>query len=230
MLCTVCGCQRFSSRAVLWDELISAWQLNPEEVGYVNAQQGTTCDGCGANLRSIALANALRRYLQTDEYLESFAGSRQARHTSLLELNEAGTLSSTLKKFANYTFGAYPAVDMHALPYPSGGFDVVVHSDTLEHVANPIRALSECHRVLKVGGALCFTVPIIVGRMSRDRTGLPKSYHGKESESPQDYVVCTEFGVDAWTYVMRAGFRNVELISLEYPAAIAMLARKAGGA
>jgi ubiquinone/menaquinone biosynthesis C-methylase UbiE len=125
-----------------------------------------------------------------------------------------------------YTFGAYPDVDMRDLPYPDGSFVLVVHSDTLEHVPNPISALLECHRVLQVGGAACFTIPIIVGRMSKSREGLPKSFHGNEAQSPDDFVVHTEFGADAWTYVLSAGFSRVELHTVEFPAAIALLARK----
>src|SRR5208282_3830755 len=42
---------------------------------------------------------------------------------------------------------------------------LVIHSDTLEHVERPVRALEECRRVLAPGGRVCFTVPIIVGRL-----------------------------------------------------------------
>ncbi len=113
---------------------------------------------------------------------------------------------------------------MHALPYPDGSFDVVVHSDTLEHVPNPLHALGECRRVLKPGGALCFTVPVIVGRLTRSREGLPKSYHGNPEESGDDFVVHTEFGADFWSFPVRAGFAEVRLYSVEHPAAIAMAA------
>lgn len=41
----------------------------------------------------------------------------------------------------------YPAIDMHPLPSADGALDVVVHSETLEHVAHPVRALEECRRV-----------------------------------------------------------------------------------
>lgn len=104
------------------------------------------------------------------------------------------------------------------ISYPSGTFDIVIHSDTLEHVPNPVHALSECRRVLKPGGALCFTVPIIVGRMTRDRAGLPKSYHGDPTTATDDLIVRTEFGADAWTYVMEAGFNRVTIHAVGYPA------------
>ena len=115
---------------------------------------------------------------------------------------------------------------MHALPYPDAAFDLVVHSDTLEHIANPVHALGECRRILAPGGALCFTVPTIVGRLSRDRAGLPRSYHGNATTMPDDFVVQTEFGADAWTYVLAAGFARVDLHAVEYPAAIALVAHR----
>ena len=195
------------------------------EADYIDRQQGEFCIGCGANLRSIALANALRWTFGTDEPLARFCASPEASTFKILELNEAGTLHPFLKKFPGHVFGAYPQVDMHALPYSNGVFDVVVHSDTLEHVPNPIHALGECRRMLAPRGTLCFTIPIIVARLSRGRDGLPNSYHGNAATRANDLVVQTEFGADAWTYPMQAGFSEVHLFSVEYPAALAMAAR-----
>jgi len=45
------------------------------------------------------------------------------------------------------------------LPFPSGSFDAVVASSVLEYVAEPVRVLSECHRVLRPGGIVLCTVP-----------------------------------------------------------------------
>lgn len=225
MQCTVCGGTGFTFHEVLWEQLISDWQLSPDEAAYVNRQQGETCDQCGANLRSIALANAIRSFLQTKDFLRDSVATIDARVAALLEINEAGTLTPVLGKASGYRYAAYPAVDMHRMPYPDASFDLVVHSDTLEHLADPVHGLVECRRILKPGGALCFTVPIVVGRMSRSRHGLPRSFHGNEEISPDDFVVHTEFGADAWTYAMRAGFSQVELHAIGYPAGIAMLAR-----
>ena len=80
--------------------------------------------------------------------------------------------------------------------------------------------------MLKPGGGLCFTVPVIVGRMTRDRTGLPMSYHGNPATAADDYAVRTEFGADAWTYLMEAGFTSVTIHAFAYPAATAFLASK----
>ena len=79
--------------------------------------------------------------------------------------------------------------------------------------------------MLRPRGTLCFTVPVIVGRLSRGRDGLPRSYHGSPTEAGDDFVVHTEFGADAWTYPMQAGFSECHLFSIEYPAALAMAVR-----
>jgi hypothetical protein len=38
--CCVCGGNKFDFVEVLWPELISDWELLPDEVDYVNRQQG----------------------------------------------------------------------------------------------------------------------------------------------------------------------------------------------
>lgn len=49
------------------------------------------------------------------------------------------------------------AVDLGDIP--SGYYDFVLASHSLEHVANPLRALSEWHRVLKPDGVLLLILP-----------------------------------------------------------------------
>jgi len=112
---------------------------------------------------------------------------------------------------------------MQRLPHADESFDLVVHSDTLEHVPDPVRGLAECRRVLRDGGACVFTVPIIVGRLTRSRAGLPPSYHG-EAAKGDAYLVHTEFGADAWRWPLAAGFADCRIVSLEHPAAHALIA------
>jgi SAM-dependent methyltransferase len=58
---------------------------------------------------------------------------------------------------------AGPQVDIvgpaEALPFPDARFDVVLSAQTLEHVLDPPRVLSEMHRVLKPGGIALVAVP-----------------------------------------------------------------------
>lgn len=188
----------------------------------INRQQGRMCIGCGANLRSSALAGAILRAVGHPGPLVAFVEGPAAQRLSLLEVNTAGTLHPALSRLKGLVFATWPEVDLRAMPYEGGRFDVVVHSDTLEHVENPVRALEECCRVLKPGGALCYTVPVIPGRMTRGRAGLPASYHG--GAVSEDWRVHTEYGADMWTEPLRAGFARVEIAAVEYPAALALTA------
>ena len=218
LVCSVCGGTEFDHRSILSEELVSEWQLDPHERNYIDRQQGTRCSGCGANLRSIALANAIRLVFVTSMTLADFVKSPEARELDVLEVNETGSLSPVLRQLSGHVLAEYPAIDIHEMPYSDGAFDLVVHSDTLEHVSDPIKALKECRRVLRPGAPLCFTVPTVVERLSRSREGMPDSYHGSD-------LVYTEFGADLGTYVLRAGFSSVSINTVEFPTALAITAR-----
>lgn len=51
----------------------------------------------------------------------------------------------------------FQVADAVALPFPNGGFDVVICNFALGHFPEPEMALSECVRVLSPGGALAFS-------------------------------------------------------------------------
>lgn len=224
--CHVCGHQEYQYKKVLWQELINDWQLSDSEAEYIDRQQGQHCTNCKSNLRSIALAKAILSYFNSEKTLSELASDGKSIDTQILEINEAGNLSKTLKLFKNYHFGAYPDLDIHSIPFQSDTFDLIIHSDTLEHVPNPVHGLKECLRVLKPGGALCYTVPIVISRLNRNRAGLKSSYHGNSKTDANDFTVQTEYGADFWTQLIEAGFDNVSIITYEYPSGISIVAKK----
>ena len=79
--------------------------------------------------------------------------------------------------------------------------------------------------MLAPGGACVFTVPVILGRLTRSRKGLPASYHGHAACREPDFQVHTEFGADVWRALLEAGFRSCEIVSFRYPASVALTAR-----
>ncbi|MEM7238526.1 MAG: class I SAM-dependent methyltransferase, partial [Pseudomonadota bacterium] len=192
------------------------------EVDYINRQQGELCEACGANLRQIALSDALLDAWGSEAVLRETVA--RSGHVDLLDVNGAEPISSVLSGIPGYVRVNYPDVDMQYLGFEDASFDAVIHSDTLEHIPNPVQALIECRRVLRPGGYLCYTVPIVVGRMTRGRAGLQPSYHGNPAMGQDDFVVHTEFGADAWTHLAHAGFRRIRLHTVGYPAAIALSA------
>jgi hypothetical protein len=222
--CPVCGAKEFTEQNVLWEELVKEWELNDIEVEYINKQQGFSCSICNNNLRSMLLAETICVAFGSRETLCDFMSTRRARRLAILEINEAGGLTKFLRSSREHRLITYPESDMMALQLPDRTFDVVVHSDTVEHVEDPVRGLSECHRVLKPGGVLAYTVPVIVERLNRSRKGLPNSYHG--SSAGLEYLVHTEFGADFWTLLPQAGFGSFSVRTMAYPAAIAIAARR----
>jgi SAM-dependent methyltransferase len=224
--CAVCGATAFFFQDVLWPELIAEWQLGPEEVRYINIQQGFSCSNCRNNLRSMTLARAICDARHHRGTLDGWTASPAASDCKILEINAAGFLTKHLSVVPGHVLVAYPDADIHALKYDDDTFDLVIHSDTLEHVPDPVHALAECRRVLKRGGTLAFTVPVIVGRLSRSRKGLAVSYHGASSDLRPDYIVETEFGADAPCFILEAGFSSLEMHADIYPASIAFSAQK----
>ncbi len=221
--CVVCGADDLADVDVLSPELIAAWELAPAEAAYVNRQQGRHCRRCRSTLRCMALATAILRFCGATGTFAEFARSDAARGLRVLEINEAGGVSAFLAQMPLREFAEFPRVDMQALPHGDAGFDLVVHSDTLEHVPNPVQGLRECRRVLRDGGACVFTVPAIVGRLTRSRAGLPPSYHGTPADGA-GYLVHTEFGADGWRWPLAAGFAEVRVVAVEPPAAHAFTA------
>jgi len=208
---------------ILWRNLIDEWRLSEHEIEYINRQQGLHCSDCQSNLRSMALAQAIMHLFEFPGLFQEFVRSEQSKHLKILEINRAGNLTPFLTTVPGHMLVEYPDVDIMRLPFAEGAFDLVIHSDTLEHIAHPIRALSECRRVLRPGGFCAFTIPMIIDRLTITRAGFPPSYHGNAATTSGDHLVHTEYGSDSWKQVILAGFRECRIFSINYPAAQAFV-------
>lgn len=225
-VCVCCGSSQLTLMPVLWPELIDAWRLSDHQVEYINRQQGLHCVQCRCSLRAMALARAIMRCYGYSGLFRDFVRERRIQRLRLLEINAAGFLTQFLARAAGHILVAYPAVDMMAMPFADATFDLVVHSDTLEHLTDPTRGLAECYRVLKPGGFCAFTVPMVVERLTLSREGMPPSYHNTPEERGADQMVRTEYGADAWRQVVEVGFDECRIFSLEYPACQAFVGVK----
>lgn len=227
MNCPVCSNNKFEQSIVIKQRLIEEWELNQEEVDYINKQQGLYCTECLNNFRSMTLAHSIMQYFSLKGNFQQVRYSRIGKRKKLLEINEAGNLHSILSLFKNYTFAEYPSVDIQNLHYKEETFDIIVHSDTLEHIKDSTQALKECYRVLKNGGVLFYTIPIVTNRLTKRRDGLSKSYHGSQDEHQgDDYLVWTEYGADFWIEIVNAGFNEIRLYTLGDLSSLAISARK----
>jgi len=148
------------------------------------------------------------------------------RTLTVLEINRAGGLTPTLRLLPGHQLREFPEFDMQDMKCASDSVDVIVHSDTLEHVPDSRAALCECLRVLKPGGHLFYTVPIVAGRLTRTRMDLSPSYHGNIESEHEDLRVQREYGADFWCELLQAGFNNLTLTTMIFPASIVVSAVK----
>lgn len=222
--CPVCGNTAFTRQAVLWDALVAEWELTPQQRSYIDDQQGLECNTCKSNLRSMTLASAILRELNINEtFVDACGGNATLRGLRVLEINEAGNLSDYLCQLPRHFLASYPHYDMQHLAFSNASFDIVIHSDTLEHVPDSVRALSECRRVIAPGGFLAYTIPIIPDRLTKHRNASVPSYHGNEANRKDDFIVYREYGGDFWREFFEAGFSNILIHSLVYPASVALI-------
>jgi SAM-dependent methyltransferase len=172
-----------------------------------------------------------------------------ARHEALLpsihvaEINSCGALHTVLARLPNLAYSEYIPErssvrheDLLALTYPDASFDVVLHSDTLEHTPNVDQALAEIRRVLKPGGVSIFTVPIVRdGRKTVVRAELrdgsthhilEPSYHGGSRQTTKQYLVYYEFGADFTARLSGAGFDVTLYEHPSNPAVVTFVAQK----
>lgn len=246
--CPVCNARLVCLfRPVMSDDLTREWGLDQKWRSFCDEREGQICLSCGGSLRVRHLAAALARWLRTrGGRASSVAAARRECFLPGLhvaEINSCGALHKMLARLPHIAYSEYlpdnAAVrheDMVCLTYPDGAFDLVLHSETLEHTPDVDRALAEIRRVLKPGGTSIFTVPIIrdgrptvVRAETRDggtRHILPPTYHGGSYQATRQYLVYYEFGDDFVSRVVQAGFEVTLDEHPTNPAVVTFVARK----
>jgi SAM-dependent methyltransferase len=108
--------------------------------------------------------------------------------------------------------------DIQDTHFPADSFDVIVSSETMEHVRKPWDGFREIYRILKPGGIHCFTIPyyenrVTVARIDTSRSTdvdlLPRIYH-QDPYRRADSLVYTDFGSDIFDSLTALGFRTTE--------------------
>lgn len=247
--CPVCGARLLCLfRPVIGDGLAQAWGLDRAWRDFFDQREGQICMSCGASLRVRHLAATVVAWLKEQGGRASNAAA--ARREGLLtdvqiaEINNCGALHKQLVGIPSLAYSEYlpenQAVqheDMVRLSYPNESFDLVLHSETLEHTPDVDRALAEIHRVLKPGGVTIFTAPMV--RDGRDTLVraievdgatqhlLPPTHHGGACQATRQYLVYYEFGRDFPARVSRAGFDVTLHEHPGNPAVVTFVAHKA---
>jgi SAM-dependent methyltransferase len=176
-VCSVCGVEtRFvRNRWVLSRELRDSWPASFVE------RESMLCAECGSSRRVRLLADALLRlYGVGARSVARLVDQEPFRSLDVAEVNAAGRMHPFLSRLPRLTYVEYPEEDVQALSWADGSYDLVLTSETLEHVPDLHAALRETRRVLRPGGRHVFTVPVD-GRLETtcSRNGLDPQHHGR---------------------------------------------------
>ncbi len=85
---------------------------------------------------------------------------------------------------------------LDSLPIVDGSVDVVVLTEVLEHVHDPVSALLEMHRLLRPGGEIWMTTPMV----------------WQLHEEPYDFFRYTSYGLES--LLERGGFTEIAVLPL----------------
>lgn len=183
------------------------------------SETGLRCARCAASAVHLSIGWALRTQVAElgtrDVYELSSRGplvAHLARHACSLALSE-------------YFDGIAPGSvhhgvrceDVQALSFADASFDLITHTEVLEHVPDDRRAFAELYRVLRPGGLMLFTVPYHPDwpqTLERARLGhdgsieylQPPAYHDDLLRGQGRVLAWRDYGADLADRLSAAGF------------------------
>jgi SAM-dependent methyltransferase len=208
--CAVCGTEGRLVR--------NSWVLSGELRRRYGAEladrESRFCEHCGCSLRVRRIAEVLvGLYGAGAATLAELVREDGFRALRIAEINSVGRMHPYLAEAPGLVHVEYPEEDIQALSWDDETFDLVLTSETLEHVPDPRLALRETRRVLRPGGRHVFTVPVDQSvAVTRSREGLEPEHHGRGGgpfalvTRKADMLVHTDFGLDLPDVVRAEGF------------------------
>jgi SAM-dependent methyltransferase len=205
---------------VISPRLAELWGLSTRLNEAFTRKESLSCAGCGAKLRARRMAATILDLYPSDPAVRSIATwtrCPEALALRVAEFNRIDGLHESIIALPKLTYsefreGAVPgsvvdgirAEDLTCLSFPGESFDLILTSETLEHVPDLSRALAEIWRVLVPGGVHIFTVPLLPGVESTySRAVLQHDGTVQHLATPLHhpggdvgYLVFNEFGAD----------------------------------
>ncbi len=233
--CIVCGRFRpmLYRRRVVRPRLEELWGLSPRLAEALARKESCDCARCGAKLRCRRLAEVLLGVYPVGtppapaSCLAEWVDHAEIHALRIAEINLIDGVHDQLRKLPRVAFSDYvsdsargsvePEVrseDLRRLTYADSTFDLVLTSETLEHVPDLDAALRELRRVLVTGGRHIFTIPVMPGvaqTFARSVTRPDGSIEDRATKichpgGDVGYPVFTELGADLPELIERAGF------------------------
>jgi SAM-dependent methyltransferase len=173
------------------------------------------CSNCGASTRERGYWSVLIGHFGTTaKSAADLVREENFQHLRIAEINRLNAGHVFMEGLQGLTYAEYPDEDIHALSYSNASFDLVLTSDTLEHVPDFRAGLKETWRVLRPGGRHVLTVPLRPDLLvTRSRDGMEPVYHGvapgpwKWIRRPTEDMRCLhDFAFDFESELRDAGF------------------------
>jgi len=233
--CVVCGRFRpmLYRRRVIRPRLQELWGLSPRLAEALARKESCECAHCGAKLRCRRLVQVLLGIYPVGNppaparCLAEWVNHAEIQSLRIAEINLIDGVHDQIRKLPRVAFSDYvsdstcgtgqPEVrseDLTRLTYADSTFDVVLTSETLEHVPDLAAALRELRRVLVPGGRHVFTVPVLPGVAQTFARSVIRTDGSIEDRTIRichpggavGYTVYTEFGADLPELIELAGF------------------------
>jgi SAM-dependent methyltransferase len=167
------------------------------------------------------------------------AGLALRGDAAVYELSSRGALYRHLRRtFARVTVselfdgvppggfrGAVQCQDVQQLTYADASFDLVTSTEVFEHVPDDRRAFAEVHRVLRPGGHVVFTVPLMDVQPTLERARLEHGaivhlvepeYHGDRLRGRGGVLAFRTYGPDILDRLRAVGF-EARLERIDHP-------------
>ncbi len=235
--CDVCG--RFGPmlyrRRVIPQRLVELWGISQRLAEAFARKESCDCAHCGATLRGRRIARALLSLYEVGappapaKSLARWVEQPEIQALRVAEINPIHGPHEQLSRLPHFFGSDYdPAIenvtsraairseDLTRLTYADECLDLVLTSETLEHVPDLAAALREIHRVLAPGGRHVFTVPLLPGVPETFARSIVLADGSIQDLAPRichpggdwGYPVFTEFGTDLPALLERAGFET----------------------
>jgi SAM-dependent methyltransferase len=232
--CDVCG--RFGPwlyrPEIICDRLIELSELTPPQAAALRRKETLECSWCKAKQRARRLAQVvLSRYPagRPVSSLKEWVEQPEIQALAVAEINIIDGMHRYLTRlpklaFSDFHDGTSPGEsangtrheDLTRLTYPDAAFDLVLTSESLEHVPDLTAALGEILRVLKPGGHHIFTLPLFPDVAKTYARAVVRADGTEEHRAPRlchpwgdhGWLVYTEFGADLPEILRAAGFET----------------------
>lgn len=183
------------------------------------ADHGVRCARCAAGAIHLSLGAALRAHVCDLAGRDAYELSARGPLVDFLRRSARSLVVSEYLSDApcGSERDGVRSEDVQRLTFADASFDLVTHTEVLEHVPDDERAFAELHRALRPRGVMLFTVPLHGGEHTVERARLRDGVvehllppvHHTDPLRGDGILAFRDYGLDILDRVRAAGFSEV---------------------